>query len=65
MSAKDIWLPSEKVAERHACSMRTLKRRKKEPGFPQPVKRGRRLYWSLRELRAFEAQFVGRFSTAA
>ncbi len=66
MPVKDVWLPAEAVAERHECSLRTVLRRKvDEPGFPQPVKRGRRYWWSLKELRAFERRYTDRFVAQA
>jgi predicted DNA-binding transcriptional regulator AlpA len=66
MPVKDVLLPSEAVAERHKCSLKTvLRRMMDEPGFPQPVKRGRRYWWSLKELKAFERQYVDRFGVEA
>jgi len=62
MPVKDVLLPVEAVADRHGCGIRTVRRRaQEEPGFPQPVKRGRRYWWSLKELKAFERQYADRF----
>ncbi len=60
MAHKEIWLPVEEVARRQQRDVRTIRRYTLElDDYPKPVRRGRRYYYSLKELIAFEQKYSG------
>ena len=67
MGFKDTLLPIGDVAERYNRCVQTIKnwRKDEELGFPQPVRRRRRLYWSQKELISWESQYADRMRAIA
>lgn len=62
-------LSARELAQRWGMSRDTLKRRKREPGFPQPIApsrgRGRTALWKIEDIVAFEEAGANTATAAA
>ena len=61
--SKDSNLRIEDVAARYDKSYLTIRRwcKNEKLNFPQPIRLGKRMYFSSTELQAFEGKFCDRF----